>query len=551
MTDADFQNLIELLADETPLEQVFEQVDPESLTLPQRKELALYLRTQALIREEVAGGDAFVRRVMAWADAAGKDTFTAKVMDSHATARAQATAATPAPPDTQASTTRPKRNLAPWWVALAACVVATASWWRPASPSSATGNAHLAVNNAVAVLVDELDAAFANGQSPQKTGFSPGTYKLETGLAHVRMINGTDLVLKAPVAFEIEDPMRIRLRQGDMRVVVPDTAHGFIVATEGVDYQDLGTEFGVSAEGGSSQMHVFNGQVDVLKQADGTKMESVTLGQTVAFAQGTLSATEAPDKDRFPSASDISMRRWSQLSAGWRDDPALLCYYTFQKDANRPRELQDAKSGGVPIHANIKGARWVTGRWPGKDALFFDHDDDQAEVEIPGEYAQLTVAAWVLLDRFDFPNNAIFASNGWEAGDFHMNLNGQGRLFGGTYPRTYYTQVTEEVVQPGVWSLVVLVSDEKAKTAQGWINGRLAYSGNIQNVWGIRPGICRIGGCNPKEGEGNPIRTLRGRIDELFVWKRPLGKDEINKMYEEGRPSLLEGSRRPATTDAP
>lgn len=222
----------------------------------------------------------------------------------------------------------------------------------PAGPVIADNSA----SNAVAVLVDELDASFADGRSPQKTGFAPGPYKLENGLAHVRMINGTDLVLKAPVAFHIDDPMRVRLQTGDMRVVVPDTAHGFIVATDGVDYQDLGTEFGVSAgESGTSQMHVFDGQVDVLK-TDGTKIESVTLGQTVAFAQGNLSAAPAPEKDKFPSASEIGMRRWLQLSQGWRDDPTLLCYYSFQKNPESPRELQDIKTSGVPLAAQVSGA---------------------------------------------------------------------------------------------------------------------------------------------------------------------------------------------------
>lgn len=532
MTDPDFQKLIEHLAGESPPEEVFESLDPADLTLEQRKELALFLRTQTLIKQELAGGEAFVRRVMTWADESGKDAFTAKVIDMRSKDR----------PAKSAS-----RSLAPWWVALAACITAAASWWRPASEPAGPTLAGNMTSNAVAVLVDELDASFADGRSPQKTGFAPGAYKLENGLAHVRMINGTDLVLKAPVAFHIDDPMRVRLQTGDMRVVVPDTAHGFIVATEGVDYQDLGTEFGVSAsESGTSQMHVFDGQVDVLK-TDGTKLESVTLGQTVAFAQGNLSAAPAPDKDKFPSASEIGMRRWQQLSQGWRDDPTLLCYYSFQKNPEAPRELQDIKTSGVPLAAQVSGARWVTGRWPGKDALFFDHDDDQAIVDIPGEYTQLTVAAWVLLDRYDFPNNAIFASDGWEAKDFHMNLNGQGRLFGGTYPRTTYSQLTEDVVQPGVWSLVVLVANEDQKRTEGWINGRLAFTGNMINVWGIRPGRCRIGGCNPKPGEGNPVRTVRGRIDELFVWKRALTKDEIHRLYEEGRPSLLEASRPAAS----
>ncbi|WP_082408656.1 hypothetical protein [Verrucomicrobium spinosum] len=119
MTDSDFQKLIEHLAGESPPEEVFENLDPADLSPEQRKELALFLRTQTLIKQELAGGEAFVRRVMTWAGESEKDTFTAKVIDLRSHGR---------------ETKRSSRSLAPWWVALAACIAAAASWWRPASP---------------------------------------------------------------------------------------------------------------------------------------------------------------------------------------------------------------------------------------------------------------------------------------------------------------------------------------------------------------------------------------------------------------------------------
>ncbi len=524
MTDTDFQQMLELLADEPPAVEVFEQLDPEALTVSQRRELALFLRAQARLQHEIEGGDAFAHRVMSWAQGQN-EAFTAQVMRAHQ----------PAP-------RRNWRTLLPWALATAACVVAALSWWpTPGSTRRAANEG----DGAVAVLVDEVQARFQSSHAPQQSGFAPGHYTLEEGLAHLRMVNGTDLVLKAPMTFEIENAMRVRLRHGDMRVVVPEMAKGFIVATQAVDYQDLGTEFGVSAadDGKASSMHVFDGQVDVLK--DGAKMNSVTLGQSVAFADGKLTAAPAPAPDRYPSANELGRRRWQLLSQQWRRDPSLVAYYAFERQAQQPHVLADVKTQGQPLPGTIHGARWVSGRWPGTGALFFDRDDDYVEVEIPGEHTAFTVAAWLLLDRLEFQNNAIFASDGWEQGDFHMNLTAYGKPFGGAWPRSKAVWDERKALQPGVWTLVVLTVDQTTKTTLAWINGHLATKGNVEPpIVPLKPGTCRIGSCKVRSDEANPVRTLRGRIDELFVWGRALKSDEVSKLYEAGRPTLLESPRK-------
>lgn len=528
MTDSEFQALLDFLADEPPAEEVFARLDPAELSPAQRKELALFLCAQAGIRAEIGGAETFARRVMSWAGKAEKETFTARVMDAHLTR--------------EATRRTGWRQAAPWALAAAACVAAMSAWWaRPdAMPAPAA-------DGAMAVMVDELKATFASSGSPLKSGFAPGAYHLEQGLAHLRMVNGTDLVLKAPVKFDIVNPMRIRLHEGDMRVVVPEMAQGFVVATADVDYLDLGTEFGVSAgtDGKGSSMHVFEGQVDVLK--NGEKLESVTLGKGVAFADGNLRAAPTPEPGRYPKANEIGLRRWEGLSRAWRQDPALVAYYTFEREPGKPGQLSDVKqAGGEAVHGTIHGARWVSGRWPGKQALFFDRNDDHVSLNIPGEYESFTVAAWVLLDRLDFPNNAIFASDGWEPGDFHMNLTSFGKPFGGAWPRTRYAQENQNPLTLGVWTLVVLSVDGKAQTSRAWVNGRVATDGTlVPPARPFKPGACRIGGCLVRPDEGNPVRTLRGRVDEVFVWSRALSAAEVTRLYEEGRPSLIEAARQP------
>ena len=54
-------------------------------------------------------------------------------------------------------------------------------------------------------------------------------------------------------------------------------------------------------------------------------------------------------------------------------------------------DLKDHAPNKARLDGRIAGARWVTGRWPGKQALLFDRDGDHVKVEIPGEFRQMTL----------------------------------------------------------------------------------------------------------------------------------------------------------------
>ena len=183
---------------------------------------------------------------------------------------------------------------------------------------------------------------------------------------------------------------------------------------------------------------------------------------------------------------------------------------------------------------------WVSGRWPGKDALLFDRLSDFAELEIPGEFAELTVAVWVSIDRLDHTFNAIFDSNGWESGDFHQQVqrsgfpyvdirdgavHGSGKGFGSAIPI-------------GQWSHLAAVLSLRAQTARVYVNGSLSYERPLQKDATLRPGLCRIGNWLPR-GDYEPVRALSGRMDELAIWNRALSQKELETQVERGRPDYL------------
>lgn len=539
MTDSDFDDLLAELAEEPPVFTRLQALDLEDLAPEQQRRLVLFLRTQAKIRSSFSGAEAFTARVMAGARAG--EGFVQQVMQVQTQRR-------------EVSPPRWKTDWLPWSVAAAACLMAFAGWWRgeqagsgqgrdvaltPPSTTQVSSAATPSPRGAVGVLVNDARAVFASGD-PRTQGFLPGRYAMTEGLAHVRLVNGTDLVLKAPVTVNFESAMKLHLEQGGLRARVPEQAHGFTVATTGVEYRDLGTEFIVNAgtEPGQSSMHVYDGEVEVF-DAQGQKLDHVRMGKAVSFASGSLERKLADEPPSVPGAETVRYQNWQDESARMRQDPDLVACYSFERDSAHPEMLHDVKTQGEPLPGTIHGARWVSGRWPGKQALFFDRDEDYVTTHIPDDYRAFTVAVWVLLDRLDFNNNALFASDGWAAGAFHFNVDRQARLFGGVFGRSE-SSLTTGVLSLGVWSLVVMTVDEAQGTVQGWVNGRLVYNKKGVQSEGLRPGPCRIGSCLPPPHEGNPVRTIRGRIDELFIWKKALGEAEIARLYEKGNPDLLE-----------
>ena len=425
------------------------------------------------------------------------------------------------------------------WLAAAACLAVVL--WPQRAEETAQKPAQVSPQF-TARLVNEAGAVFANHRLPGDPGFNPGTYELKEGMVHLRFASGVDLVIEAPARFELVDAMRARVHWGQVRSIVPPTAKGFTIATEGVDFEDMGTEFGLRVERGTgaSAMHVFDGQVNVRKPRSGAVMESVEGGGSVAYRHGVSEPPGALRPGEFVAPGSIGFQRWKSQSEEFLRDPGLIAYFPFVRDPREPAMLRNVFRAGGMASGTIHGAHWVSGRWPGKDALLFDRLSDFAELEIPGEFDELTVAVWVCIDRLDHTFNALFDCNGWESGDFHLQVqrsgfpyvdlrdkavHGSGKGFGSAIPI-------------GQWSHIAAVLSLRARIARVYVNGNLSYERPLQKEVVLRPGLCRIGNWLPR-GEYEPVRAFSGRMDELAIWKRALSQKELQIQVECGRPDFL------------
>jgi ferric-dicitrate binding protein FerR (iron transport regulator) len=392
-----------------------------------------------------------------------------------------------------------------------------------------------------ALMVDEVGARFADGLSPDGVQFRPGKYELLEGVMHLRFAQGADVMLASPALLEVQDAQHIRLAYGKIRITAPPTAKGFTVATPAANYVDLGTEFGlrVDRRSGASDLYVFDGQVNVADPQSGKILSEVTGGESSRYVDGVTGAAPQFQENEFPTPGAIGFQRWQQYEQELRQDESLLAFFPFRKAADES-VLANGLGEDDMADGRIVGARWTTGRWPGKDALLFDRDTDFAEFNIPGEHEELTIAAWVKVDRLDHVFNAILNSNGYDLGDIHLQLTRQGIPRGGVAVVGKFEEtIVGKSVPLGRWTHIVSVLSMQTRSHQIYINGVLARERRWQSDQVLRPGSCRIGNWLAVEDVGPTNRAFRGRMDELAIWRRALSNNEVKQLVEAGRPGML------------
>jgi len=395
----------------------------------------------------------------------------------------------------------------------------------------------LSYRGPIAAVHDEANAVFAQGSAPQDGKLGKKTYSLVSGMIAVEFRNGVSMTVKAPAEFEIINAFRVKLNRGQVRAMAPESGYGFVIETPDIDIQDLGTEFGVSvdADSGDSEVYVFDGRVDLKNHGEKETIAALEFGQSARIADGQVDLDISTRTDQFLDPADVSFSRWQQKSAAVRSDEDVIFYYGFNEQRENDRLLKDEATNGKPIDGLIQGARWVSGRWPGKQALLFDRTSDAVSIDIPGELPHFTFAAWVNLDRFDEAKTALFNSKGWKPGAVHLQISRSRQTFSaGTHPRSRKTQLGAKIPL-GRWAFLVAVVDTHEMTATTWINGQPSMQAHFDDIRTVTPGSCLLGSNSPRIGKEH-TRGFQGRIDEVILWKKALSKAEIRKLYRAGRP---------------
>jgi hypothetical protein len=113
--------------------------------------------------------------------------------------------------------------------------------------------------------------------------------KIERGLAEIHFQCGARVILEGPSVLELLSSKSARLVSGKLTARVPTEAIGFEILSPQGKVIDRGTEFGVVSEKGSTEVYVFQGQVDALPaegNVSGPRMVNLTEHQAALMASG-------------------------------------------------------------------------------------------------------------------------------------------------------------------------------------------------------------------------------------------------------------------------
>lgn len=162
------------------------------------------------------------------------------------------------------------RRLALACVGVAAgLAIALGVWWLLAGrslPSDPEGDA------AIAWLVNAQDCTWS-GPGPKGNLQAGRVLQIERGLAEIHFQCGARVVLEGPSILELISSKSARLTSGKLTARVPPDAIGFEILSPQGRVIDLGTEFGVHAANGTTDVYVFQGQVEALPDSSSPELE--------------------------------------------------------------------------------------------------------------------------------------------------------------------------------------------------------------------------------------------------------------------------------------
>ena len=349
------------------------------------------------------------------------------------------------------------------------------------------------------------------------------------------------VVVEAPARFRVVDALTLQVDSGRVTAHVRNADAGLRVLTPQAEVIDRGTRFAVDVlDGKHSEVHVFEGRVDATTPR-GAPMESLSASQAARISsRGGLErrdlrdATFVQPEEIPPLVAGLTAERNAKrraAAAALKQDAALLAWIDF--DRGEPGLVVD-------------GARTVQGRFPGEAAAEFVDTDDNIGIDLKAVAPQLTLMAWVRLDRVPEGISSLYHTDGWTTpGQVHWMIlnNGQMRFAVQGVPVGGDTGVERwpESRQPllgtlGRWMHLAAVYDADLRQVRFHTNGTLdstvALSAGLPAVLSS----AQIGNWNLKHQSGTRHRQLSGRIDELVILARALAAEEIHTHYLAGRP---------------
>jgi hypothetical protein len=412
----------------------------------------------------------------------------------------------------------------------------------------------------LAVLTRVVDARWEGKDVPieEGTALERGHIRLTAGLVQLEFLNGASVIIEGPCDFELISNDKAQCHRGKLRAHVPPQARGFTIAALGYSAVDLGTEFAMRVdERGRGEVHVVEGEVELHGAGNsmpGGKVKTLRSGHGVNFSVDERPREIETDSIGFVDRSRLveleqahhreRHRRWLDHSKTLRADPATVLYYSFEDIHTWERTLKNvAGAGDLALNGAVVGCVWCPGRWRGKSALEFKRTSDRVRIEVPGEFPQLTLAAWIRIEGVNNWLSSLMLTDDWEPREAHWQITVKGEIILGVMQDDGGGDGhhSPPVIGPndlGKWVHIVTAYDSASNCISHYLNGNIVSQGALSIPVPLRIGSANIGNWNnARYHDIDAIRSLNGRIDEFALFRRVLSMEEIKQMYELGKPS--------------
>jgi ferric-dicitrate binding protein FerR (iron transport regulator) len=161
----------------------------------------------------------------------------------------------------------------PWrrWVAGGAMaagilIAATLLMMSPPDGAPVPSTTREAGGQPVGLMVSSTEVLWVSEPVEPGQSLDERVHQIASGAIEFQSHRGPTVTVLGPTTFEMTDPMRMRLTRGRMHATVPRIARGFTVEVGSWSVVDLGTVFGVVADGGEADVYVYDGTVRVSAQ---------------------------------------------------------------------------------------------------------------------------------------------------------------------------------------------------------------------------------------------------------------------------------------------
>lgn len=506
-----------------------------------------------LLRSNPAARDEYILRLELHSRlASDPDLFGS--MQADAPAAGMAARAVPMMEDRLPGNLRPGARVKAWAAAFAACValIAVGVWTVKRSP---TVDQAVTTSQAVAMLNRTVSAEWQNPEEAPKLNapLEPSLLQLESGLAEIVFYSGARLILEGPAELQLISASQAFCRAGRINAEMPPAARQFRVDTPHATVTDMGSSFGLDVSERRTELHVFNGDVN-LRTGGEDRILTAGSGALVEASEHPRSITA--DRAQFASMFDLNAKsraveairfdQWKTASELLNANPALLLRFDLTGTNSLTWQLRNTcKQQFRAADATIIGCQWVEGRWPGKRALEFQSVNDRVRVNVPGAFDAFTLTAWVRVQGLDRKLNSLFMSDGFLPGTIHWLIRRDGVLgltVIGREPRNHQIVASPPVISLdkfGMWLHVAAVLDEQSGRVIHYLNGKAVSEESLRIPGPFHFGEAELGNWNSKgfpKDEPFMIRNFSGAIDEFCLFTRALEPAEIRTLYGEGKP---------------